>query len=193
MQNPDNPFAIALERLHAGEFKAAQVLCEEILVRDPIHEGAWQLSGRLLRMQGRHQDAIQVFEDILKRSPNAVEALLELALAYLETKQYDKALETSKRIVGLDSSIARGHLYLGCAQHSLLSLEESAQSFENVLRLEPNHFEATVNLGNVYHTLGRFSDAVTCYQRAIEWKPDRAVTFFNLAGSLRQVNRLDEA
>ena len=51
----------------------------------------------------------------------------------------------------------------------------------------------TVNLGNVYHTLDRFSDAVTCYQRAIEWKPDRAVTFFNLAGSLRQVNRLDEA
>ena len=126
-------------------------------------------------------------------TPNAVEALLELALAYLETKQYDKALETSKRIVVLDSSIARGHLYLGFAQHSLLSLEDSAQSFENVLRLEPDHFEATVNLGNVYHTLGRFSDAVTCYQRAIEWKPDRAVTFFNLAGSLRQINRLDEA
>ncbi len=123
----------------------------------------------------------------------ALETLFELALTHLATKQFEKAIETSKRILALDASLARGHFLLGCAQHSLSRLEDSVKSFESALQLEPDYFEALVNLGNAYHQSSRFSDALECYRLAIELRPDQATTYFNLAGTLRQIKRLDEA
>ena len=193
MINPDHQIATALEHFHSGRIDLAQDLCEKVLASASDNPKALHLQGQLLRLQGMHHEAIRVFERILEQLPGALETLFELALAHLATKQFEKAIETSNRILGLDASLARGHLYLGCAQHSLSKLDDSVRSFENALQLEPDYFEALVNLGNGYHALSRFSDALECYRRAIELRPDQATTYFNLAGTLRQVKRLDEA
>ena len=48
-------------------------------------------------------------------------------------------------------------------------------------------------MGIVLHDLGKFSEAVDCYRRALELKPEFVAATINLGVALRELGKLDEA
>jgi tetratricopeptide (TPR) repeat protein len=49
------------------------------------------------------------------------------------------------------------------------------------------------NLGEAYRALDRISNAIDCYRRALELKPDYAEAHSNLGLALKEQGKLDDA
>ena len=50
-------------------------------------------------------------------------------------------------------------------------LEEAEEIYKKVLGIDPNNFNAIVNLGNIYGTTGMFDKAVEYFERALAFNP----------------------
>jgi tetratricopeptide (TPR) repeat protein len=79
------------------------------------------------------------------------------------------------------------------AYQSSAQLAEAALCYEQVLRLQPNHFDALHMLGVVAIQNRRFERAVELITAALEQKPGVAAAQRNLALAFRELGRLDDA
>ena len=52
-------------------------------------------------------------------------------------------------------------------------LEQAAEEYKHVLRLDPDLIEARVNLGLTYHSLGQYKLAIEELEKALHQRPDR--------------------
>ena len=51
-------------------------------------------------------------------------------------------------------------------------LEEAEKMYKKVLGIDQDNFNAIVNLGNIYGTIGMFDKAVEYFERALTFNPD---------------------
>ena len=57
--------------------------------------------------------------------------------------------------------------------------EEAFAEYKKVLALDPEAYEAYVNLGNILFHLGQYGEAVVQYRRAMECRPGMVLTYYN--------------
>jgi tetratricopeptide (TPR) repeat protein len=81
----------------------------------------------------------------------------------------------------------------GISLSSLGRQEEALASFEQALRLDPNHANAHNNRGNVLLQLGRQEEALASFEQALRLDPNHAGTHNNRGIVLRDLGRLKEA
>jgi hypothetical protein len=81
------------------------------------------------------------------------------------------------------------------AQHSLQPRRagRGAALYERAIGLESDFFEAHFNLGNIYHDLGRFTEAQACYREALRLNPFYADAHFYLAVTFEKMGQSQEA
>ena len=65
--------------------------------------------------------------------------------------------------------------------------------YERAIGLESDFFEAHFNLGNIYHDLGRFSEAQACYREALRLNPFYADAHFYLAVTFEKMGQSQDA
>ncbi|MEO8260911.1 MAG: tetratricopeptide repeat protein, partial [Acidobacteriota bacterium] len=70
---------------------------------------------------------------------------------------------------------------------------EAQALYERAIGLESDFFEAHFNLGNIYHDLGRFPEALTCYRHALSLNPSFADAHFYLAVTFEKMGFSQEA
>lgn len=71
--------------------------------------------------------------------------------------------------------------------------QEAEKKYLAVLAIEPDHLDALVNLGNIYHRDGALKEAAACYRRALRINPDHVEANYNLANLLAEQRDLDNA
>ena len=72
-------------------------------------------------------------------------------------------------------------------------LAEAERLYNEVLRAEPNHFDALYLLGNVYAQSGRFDAALEALSKALRVRPQSLEAAYSYAVLLHRIGRLDEA
>jgi len=65
--------------------------------------------------------------------------------------------------------------------------------YRRVLELDPEHFDARVNLGRLLHEAGEYTAAEANYRLALRLRPDDATAAFNLGVALEDLRRPREA
>lgn len=60
------------------------------------------------------------------------------------------------------------------------TLDQARELYEQALRLDPEHADACVNLGNVYYKLEDMQKALELYKRAVVLEPDNAEANYNV-------------
>ncbi len=70
--------------------------------------------------------------------------------------------------------------------------DASVQAFHNVLRIEPDHAEAHLNLGVLYANLNKLDKAERHYQQALKSKPNLIEGHYNL-GVFYEFHRKDSS
>ena len=70
---------------------------------------------------------------------------------------------------------------------------QAVDLYQEVLRLEPNHAPACINLGTIHYGLRDFAMAETMYRRATLADPGYALAFFDLGNVLDELQQLDHA
>lgn len=78
-------------------------------------------------------------------------------------------------------------------RHRAGDLAGAEQEYLRVVAIDPNHADGWSNLGSVRAALGRYEDAVACYERAVRLRPKHAAALFNLGNAHLRLGRPADA
>lgn len=73
------------------------------------------------------------------------------------------------------------------------SPDQAREVYERLLKLDPDHVDAHVNLGRLLHEDGAPAAAEKHYRRAVEVDPDHEIAAFNLGVALEDLGRFKDA
>lgn len=142
---------------------------------------------------GRLEEAESIYQQILKISPNNIDALHLLGILAYGLKEYEAAAELINNAVQLNPGYAEAHYNLGKVYQEQGRLDDAIASYQRAITINPGYLEAHNNLGNAFLDQGKLDDAITSYEHAIAANSDDAYSHYNLGNALREQGRLDDA
>lgn len=77
----------------------------------------------------------------------------------------------------------------GMTEMMLGNAKKALSIFSSVLQEDPNHVDALIRLGNIFGRLARYTDAVSCYDRALKIDPLNALALVNKGLALHYLER----
>jgi cytochrome c-type biogenesis protein CcmH/NrfG len=92
---------------------------------------------------------IAQLEDLLKRDPNNLQALVSLGNAYFDTNQYNKAIDVYQRALKVDPKNADVRTDLGIMYRSIKDYDSAVREFRQAAKDNPTHINSRFNLAIV--------------------------------------------
>lgn len=181
---PSHPEGLKLKgKLLADTGEAAE---GETLLRHALKLEPDDLSTRLylaeaLSAQDKLDEAINAYEELLRRNPDDTDLHYPLALLYLEREEPHSVVSHIEKTLAVTPLHYDALNTLGIARQQLNLLEEAETHFRDAIILSPDRVEAHINLGNLLAERQQFREGVTALNRALEIEPDHTDALFNLA------------
>jgi DNA-binding winged helix-turn-helix (wHTH) protein/Tfp pilus assembly protein PilF len=136
------------------------------------------------------------FQKAIELDPNFAMAYGALATVYNNLGRDELARDYSAKAYSLRDRVTEsergsidGRYYL----YVTLELDKAAQTYEDLARDYPDNAGSFNHLGTTDLRLGRDEQAVDAFRRAMAIDATRATTYANLASSLIELNRIQEA
>jgi tetratricopeptide (TPR) repeat protein len=137
-------------------------------------------SGKKLRQEGKLEEAIVVFEDVLANQPDSLEAQRELGHSLVLAGRYSEAIRVYEKLAGSDdlrwqlesakwSGLA--HLYRGDIEAASAKSKEEAELAKQ-LGERSAQVHATWYAGHVHTELGQFGRANVAFIAALDIGPN---------------------
>lgn len=146
----------------------------------------WQQEGRL-------EDAIELYHQLLAQFPDNEDVLHGLGLAYAQAKNYPKAITLLKQAVTLAPHIPGFHNNLANAYKRVGNFDSALQHYQQALKLKSPYPQAENNLGALLFKQGRVQEAIVHLERAIRMDPQFIDAHYNLANCYAHQERLIDA
>ncbi len=144
-------------------------------------------------VQGRLNEALSLYESVIRLNPNVPEACCNLAIVLQSLNRFDEALQCYDRAILLQPDNADTHYNRGVALGFLNRLEEAVGSYDEAIRLKLHHVQALSNKGVVLRRLDRAEEALGIFDRIVQLRPGDPEAYYNRANTLRELGRPDEA
>lgn len=132
------------------------------------------LRARTLHQQKKFQQALPLYEKILKVHPYQHETLHLMGLLYHDLKNLPKALEYLNRALVITPNLPQLHHNIGLVHKDMGNFEKAISFYQYALRLNPKYYKAMHKLANVYAYLEQTDLAVNFYEKAMALQPDYA-------------------
>ena len=133
--------------------------------------------------------AAEIYNLIIAKVPDRVEAYNNRGVILYEMKRYDDALANFEKAIALKPDYAEAYLNRGAAQRDLQQFQAAVHSYDKAIALKPDYAEAYLNRGFALHDLEQYQAAVDSYDKAIAFKPDYARAFFSGGNALRNLRQ----
>ncbi len=140
--------------------------------------------------QGRFDTAIAQFEGALDRDPRNLDALANLANAYVGADRLDEAVALYRRVLARSPRDAAVHNNLGGALLEMGDAAGAVASLRQATALAPHIADYHTALGNALHATGDPKAALAAFDDSLACKPGNG---FALAFKLVVLSELGEA
>jgi len=187
--NPADPAAQAdklfhdgTDALYKGDYGKAVELLGQAVALDRSKSSYRMHLARAYRYAGKPAEAVTLLEEILKQTPDHVEAGQVLAEIHARQEQWKKVVEILEPLLKYRHDYTTYHL-LAEAQYNLGQTEAARGFYEEALRLNPNSSNDHYQLGNIYLSGNFFALAANAYQRAIASGMQSAVLHYKLGSA----------
>lgn len=129
---------------------------------------SWSISA--INRNRAWKDDITLWSANIKTSPSNIKSYVNLGYAYLDKKDYDRALYYYKKVQDIAPSsgyydYGRGRMYFEKGDYS-----KAADAFEAAISANRDFFHALYSLGLSYERLGELEKALAAYNRASQSK-----------------------
>jgi len=131
--------------------------------------------------QERWQQAIQVANEQLQRSPDRQDYRLALAQVYVAAGNFLAAAAQFQSLITKDPKSDRLYLQMGEAKLRGGDIAGALAAFQTARQLAPSNVAPVMDLALLYDRTGRSKEARKEYQTAIQLQPDNAAALNNLA------------
>ncbi|GAB2635591.1 hypothetical protein GCM10027035_31310 [Emticicia sediminis] len=136
-------------------------------------------------------DDLATFKQNIDKIPSA--ELLKKALEFYDKNEDAKALIVFDRCIKQNINLETSYYKRANCKTALGRSQEAVVDLENVLRLNPQHYEANFNLGGLYFDAKNYDKAASFYQKAVEVNPKSDNGFYRLAETYQQMSMKDAA
>ncbi len=167
-EEPEGAMQAALVYQRLERYTEAVGILEKLVAKDGASVEAQYFLGSALERAGQIDRAVEVFEALLKASPDFAPALNYLGYMWAErSEKLDRALRMINKAVAIDPDNGAFIDSLGWVHFQRGELESARDYLERAARLisdDPTVFE---HLGDVYSAMGDADRAGESYRRAI--------------------------
>jgi tetratricopeptide (TPR) repeat protein len=151
-------------QLNLQDWDAAEKLNSELLARYPEDPECRLASAQLLLARGKATDAVTTLQALVTDVPDLAKAHFVLAMAYKQTGNVPRAIESLKDSVAKDGNFLPGYLALADLYLQKQDGETAISYADEALRRNPrslagriDHANAQLLLGNLAHALEEFT------------------------------------
>jgi tetratricopeptide (TPR) repeat protein len=140
MANASDPEAlleVARQHLANGQLQPAEAQCLRVLSQHHHHPGTLGVLGQVLYAQGRHEEAVRVFNALTLMQPTVAEHWRNLATALRPTKRYDQAIAAFDRALRLAPPTASLLYNLGVLQMERYDFNAAYLALRDAAALAP--------------------------------------------------------
>lgn len=138
---------------------------------DPFLTDAWLECGKLLQKE-ENPLALRYFQNAVQLDSTNELSWHAFAEYYQEIDQFDKSLETYRRLIGLFPLYAPAYLNSGLIYFEMDSLEQARNQFDLTLKTDPTLTIAYLARANTLEKMGNAELAKQDYQQVLLLEPD---------------------
>jgi predicted TPR repeat methyltransferase len=146
-----------------------------------------------LQHEGDLNEAIVLFQALINKNSEHIEALHNLGLVYAQLGDMQNAITYFLRVVTLTPSDPVIHNNLANAYKNQQHLEKAVEHYQKAIELSPNYAQAHNNLAGIYAKQALYKQSLNHYRIAVHAEPDFAAAHFNLGLLLTTHNELSAA
>jgi predicted O-linked N-acetylglucosamine transferase (SPINDLY family)/ubiquinone/menaquinone biosynthesis C-methylase UbiE len=146
-----------------------------------------------LQQQGRLDEAVRLFRDILSLESTNPAALYSLAVIALNSGKPDEALRLTQSGVDDEPNFAPLWFAHGSALQALGRKQEALSAFDAALRIQPDYREALINSGVLLRDLLRHLEALERFNRILTIDPTSTTALANCAILLTEFKQSEQA
>lgn len=137
------------------------------------------------------EDNLGTFKQQIERIPTA--ELYKKALELYDKNEDAKALVVFDHCIKQNVNLETSYYKRANCKTALGRSQEAITDLENVLRLNPQHYEANFNLGGLYFEAKNFDKAAGFYQKAVSVNSKSDNGFYRLAETYQQMGMKNAA
>lgn len=182
----------AREKAEQGDLEGALTAYDEAVQLQPNFESHFE-KGKLLRAEGEAVEAIRAltqatgFAGTLEDNDQILETYTELGLAYLDTDDYETALQIFQGALtqpgqsrnaemlfnlGYAQAEAAQNSQLASAQTTQEDLQKALASYDKAIKVKPDYAKALFERGNTHFLLGDLDKALDDLKQAAQLDPN---------------------
>ncbi|PYV29713.1 MAG: hypothetical protein DMG09_29365 [Acidobacteria bacterium] len=152
-----------------------------------------QVLGLAHYLAGRLAESIPFLEQTRTWAPNNLELAYALGMAYIQTRQPDKARASVARMFGVAEDSPAGHL-LTAQMMVRVEFEEFAEAeLKRTLEKDPKLPQAHFLLGQIAIFRNRLEEGIDHMKRELELNPGNSMALYRLGDAYARQLRWDEA
>ena len=118
-------------------------------------------------MREKFQDAIELYEVLIKNNPANYENMFNLAMSYKNNAQYDKAKETYYKAIELNPKSTESYFNLAYLCFNENDTKGAIECYKKVLEINPNDWETTYFLSLAYMQDKNYKDGLKCFEQRL--------------------------
>ena len=157
-------------------------------------------AGVALSKEGKHDEAIAKFNQVLEQVPKCVECYLNIAAAQTDKKDYDQAEATYKKAIEIDPNSAEAYNGLASLYNAQKKFDEAAEASAQAQKLgaagAPGgaaSASAVFNQGVIAWNSSRIADAKKSFEEAVRLDPNLADAHYWLGMANLNEGNMEEA
>ncbi len=178
----------------AGELSAAKIPLRKVKrvmerVREQLPEGR-SLTGVRIAADG---ERVVVRDGDAIWNPESGQSLFDFAVADVAARTAPFARRAAEEARGRAARMSADDWYGLACELEMSSVDDAVEAYERLLKLDPDHADAHVNLGRLLHERRAPAAAEAHYRAALAIEPRHAVAAFNLGVALEDLGRVRDA
>jgi predicted O-linked N-acetylglucosamine transferase (SPINDLY family) len=175
---------LAIEHHQSGRLPEAVACYQQVLQQQPENANAWHLLGVIAAQMGQHETAIERIKKAISLNSQSPSFYHNLGNAYQESGQLSQAIECYQKALELQADYVDAYKNLGMAYkkqglpEAMLNsgiayqlkgeFELAIASYQEAIQFQPDCAVAHYNLGRVYKDRGQLTQAIQCFDQAIQ-------------------------
>jgi len=188
---------IAVARYHANDplpaIEELTAVLPSLPAASPTRREAVQVLGLSHYLAGHVGEAIPFLEETRAFAPENSDLAYILGMAYIQTRQPDRARETWARAFRVPADSAAGHLVAAQMMVRAEMADMAQAELTAALKKDPRLPQANLLLGQAALPRGRFDDAIALFEKELATNPGNAMAYYRLGDAYTRQLEWDKA
>lgn len=163
------------------------IFCVALVKAQPQDIATLLETGRTFTIQGDYENAQLVLQRALAQNPTHIEVLKDLAFVYYLKRNFEKAIEFSKKIMSHTNADVQCYQITGLIHRSVADYKEAEKVYKKGTKLFPN-------MGILYNDYGELlvekksGDPLSLWEKGIELDPNYSGNYYNASKNYAEKN-----